>query len=201
MSQYPTRIEATAEHAAALLLEYFPRGVVWSRRREGRLWQLAAGLGLELLRVRDRLLDLVDEADPRTTTDLLEAWERELDPYDCVPMPASIEERRAAVAAKFAAYGGQSATYLEEVAAAAGYEIEVVKVHPWRCGTSGVDEPLRGPEWIWTFLVYAALASPTPWRCGTHRVDEPLTDHDASPLACLIDQIKPAHGTAHFVAT
>lgn len=199
MSQEPTRVPVTAALAAELVTSLLPRGRWWPRIVGGQLWQLAAGTGLSILRAHNRLLDLVEEADPRTATQALDAWETVLDPYDCVTPPTSLAARRSSVAAKLAAYGGQSAAYLVAVAAAAGHDIAIEKAHPWRCGSSGIDEPIRDAAWAWTFLVYAPFTAGDPWCCGSSGVDEPLAEPGVSPLACLIDQIKPAHGTAHFV--
>lgn len=197
----PSRWPITAESAAGMVAALFPKGLIWSRRPEGRVWQYSAAVGLTFVRLRERCLDLLDEADPRTATELLSDWEAALEPYDCVPQPAALADRRVATAAKLAAYGGQSAAYLEGVAAAAGYDVAVRKPHPWRVDASPVDAPVLGPAWIWAFEVVTSLGTPTPWRCGTHGVDEPLADHAPTPLACLVEQLKPAHGTAHFTTT
>jgi len=199
--QSPVRWPETASTAAAWLTQYFPAGAVWSRRSDGLVWAYAAAVGLSLVRARNRILDMLVECDPRTATQLLEDWEAELDPYDCVARPSTLAERRKATAARFAAYGGQSAAYIEAVAAAAGYDISVEKAHPWRVDGSPIDAPIRDDAWIWTFLVHVADLGPvTHWNVGVSPIDAPLTDYEVSPLACLIEQIKPAHGTAHFTA-
>lgn len=100
-----------------------PRGLAWPRLVGGRMHQLLSGLTGEFARVDQRLIDLRDEADPRTTVELLPEWEKFAGLPDVCDVRAdsSIGYRRAVLIAKLLATGGASRPYFLGLAAALGY--------------------------------------------------------------------------------
>lgn len=138
-------VEAYARQLKALL----PRGPVWldrwknerslltaagtvaepiaTYRVDTRIHQVMMALSEELVRVEQRGADLVEEADPRTTEELLEDWERMLGiPDDIVTeLAATPAERRLAIMTKLVGRGGQNAAFFEGLALLAGYVARV----------------------------------------------------------------------------
>lgn len=99
------------EHNQALL----PSGPAWTRAPDAVLTTLLDALAQEFARVDVRADELIAELDPRTTTELLEDWERAFGlPAPCMPASQTLADRRAALWAKMTAIGGQSRAYYFE---------------------------------------------------------------------------------------
>jgi len=203
-----------------LLESLLPPGEFFRLERDGDWGDTLGGLAEELARIHNIALEwIIEETDPRTAGDsrspdnkfnyggLLADWERVLglpEP-DCAIEALTIEARRLQAAAKISATGGATAAYLVAVAARAGYAITIDAnsdgPHPFRCGSTGCDEPIRGLAWAWAFIVNGQLAQALYFRAGTSGCDEPLIDWGNDLLECLINKLKPAESLPHFVYT
>ena len=110
-----------------LLARLLPRGKVWALGDlTGGLALTLLGFGAELARVHNRFLDILEEADPRTTTELIDDWERILDlpdPDDPAP-PTTLADRCAVAHARMIAKGGMQPYNVWAIAVAAGYETD-----------------------------------------------------------------------------
>lgn len=84
------------ESYVRMMLELLPPGKLWRRLEGSVLYALLFGSADELWRVDSRAADLVSEADPRTATELLPDYEREL---GLDPAPTT-DERRARIIAR-----------------------------------------------------------------------------------------------------
>ena len=71
-------IQFTAEAYARMQKALLPPGRLWSLVPASLLTKAFLAAGDELARVSGRAADLVEESDPRTTTELIEDYEREL---------------------------------------------------------------------------------------------------------------------------
>lgn len=176
---------STADTYAGLLARLLPPGVAWMAYAGSRWRGVLSGLAAELARIHNRGRDLLDEIDPRTTDELLAAWERIAD----LPSTGTTDERRAALRAALTAYGGQSASYLEGVCERGGFTVQIdagndMEMQPFRCGLSGCDEPIRGIAWGYAFVVHASSG---------------LTTAQKATLAALIDRYRPLHSAAHYL--
>ena len=142
--------------------------------------------GEELARVHNRLLDLIEESDPRTTTELIDGWERVLglpDPCDPSP-PTTLADRRLAAHAKFIARGGSQKGILMQVIAAAGYDgTDIQLPELFRADESASDERGYDDTWVWVWFVWRATTPPQGW----------------TRLQCLLDRIKPSHTSANLI--
>ena len=182
------RTPAEADHATYVgaILGLLPRGDrIWSLMTESRLRDWARAAAKEWGRVHNRLLDLLDEADPRTADETIDGWEELLGlPRDGYT-PTTLAERQAAAWAAYTASGGGSADYLVEMAARHGYTITITRsgdFPAWRCDSSGCDEPLRGESWLFSFTVYGSTA-------------------DEDGVRSLIDRLCPSDSLPHYVFT
>lgn len=170
-----------------------PRGRVWHR---GWGTDQAAQL-LTLMptwsRLSARANDLLADAFPCTTTDLLPEWEASLGlPDPCVqPPPSTIQERVNAVCAKFTSRGGQSVDYFIAICATLGFEGVTIDEFP----PASPTDP--GQVYTWRVNIYAATS--TIWfRAGVSAAGDPLASWGSNVLECTLEALKPAHTTILF---
>jgi len=171
---------------AELLGRLIPRGKAWDTRDPASgLTLTLAGLSPQLATVHNRLLDILEEADPRTTSELIDGWERVLglpDPDDPSP-PTLLVDRIASVLSRFLARGGTQPQILYDAAIALGYETDIEIQVPtlFRADESASDE--RAYDWdSWSFVWYV-------WR-----LTAPALGWDR--LLALFNNIKPANTIA-----
>lgn len=198
----------TIDDYADAVAKVLPRGRAWPEAR-GPVWlSLLRSLAPELHRTDTRMVQLIEEADPRTCVETLEDWERVLGlPDPCAPENFTFDERRNAVIAQLRARGGASVEYFTGLAADRGYEVEIAEHRPFTCGRSRcgrADPPERvGPptmRHVWS----VALRTPrlTRFRCGNPQSrcgrDPLLRIERAEEIECLFDRLKPAHSTVVY---
>lgn len=164
-----------------LLSRLSPRGKAWAATGAATGLQLFyRAMGEELARINDQLLDVIEESDPRTTTELVDGWERVLglpDPCDPSP-PTLLADRREAIHARLIARGGSQPGLVADVISAAGYDATEIELGAmFRVDESGVDERLYDDE-AWAFVWFV-------WRLTT-----PVQGW--ARLQCLLDRIKPS---------
>jgi uncharacterized protein YmfQ (DUF2313 family) len=161
----------------------------------GRLWESAVtvteaieGLARQWAAVHNRVLDLLEEADPRSADELLSAWEECYGlPGPCTGLAATVEDRRLVLHAKRIASGGSSRAYFISLAAALGLTVTIDEsARPFRVGAR-VGGRLYGTEWqhVWTVVAPTAAS-------GTDVADS---------MECLFGSLKPAHTRIVFSYT
>ncbi len=189
---------------AALVAEYaraaralFPRGLAWAETIDSNLRKLLLSQGDTWARVDRRAQDLLLEADPRSTVELLPDWERVLGlPAPCSVLASSSTLRRAAVVAKLTGNFGQSLEAFRELAASLGWDsstITITEARPFRVGISGAGEALQGEAWAFAWTVTAPTFTPEFARSGISSAGDPLVDGDNDLLRCFLEELKPAH--------
>ncbi len=195
------RTEADVVRAGRVLEALMPRGRLLRVEPGSRFEALLQALAGVLADVELRLLDLVDESDPRTTYELLEEWERTLGlPGECLgePLP-TLSLRRLAILARLRRGVEQSAADLVWLASALGFQVEVFEPRPFRCGVSSCGDGLWNEASVWTFYVHAAASSPVFATCGDSTCGQRITDWNNLVLECEVGSWKPAHTVAHHV--
>lgn len=177
-----------------------PQGPAWSREADAVLTKLLTAFAEEFSRVDSRIDALVNEADPRTTSELLTDWERVAGLPDlCTGIPETIAQRRELLVAKLTNIGGQSKAFYIALAAKLGYTITITEFKRWRV-TSRVNEPLNDADWSYAWRVNAAQDTVRKFKV-TGRVNEPLATWGNTALECVITKIKPAHTLVQFAYT
>ncbi len=117
------------------LLKLLPRGKAWRAQDGSMLRQLMLAFADGAARFDQRLVDLIREADPRTTTELVGTWETMVGlPDNCTLLLTDIADRRKAIWAKLTSTGGQSEPYFREIASRLGYDITITRFHPAHMG-------------------------------------------------------------------
>lgn len=181
MTGYLRATSAEYRHLQETLL---PRGRIW-RRPGSALASLLDALGAEWARVHNRLLDVLEESDPRTADELLAEWLVALGlPTPCAALPSTTADKRRLAHAAFIASGGNTPAHIVAVAAALGLEVTVTEEQkPLRAGFRA-GERCYSEAWahVWTVVV-------PPESEGTLLL---------ANLICLVQRQKPLHTRVLF---
>ena len=167
-----------------LLQNLLPSGLAFAFVKNKLQQKLLGGLSGEFDRVDLRAKHVLDEADPRTTNELIEEWEQMLGlPGDCFAgLSLSIEERRAAILAKLLDTGRNTKAAIEHLISSYGHSGTVTE--------EGAN---------FTFNVhFQETTTSIYFRTGEGRAGQNLLFFGGTPIECLIRKIKPAHTTVTF---
>jgi uncharacterized protein YmfQ (DUF2313 family) len=180
-----------------------PRGRVWHRGWGTVQAEDILTLLPQTVRLNQRAIDVLRETFPCSTSELLPEWEATLGlPDPCIGELDTIQQRQAAVCAKFTARGGQSAAYFRQLAASLGYAITITTFRPFYVSEGHVDDPLYDEQWAFVWQVNIAASNTLVYfRVGESTVDEPLVAFGNTTLECLLDAAKPAHTEIIFSYT
>lgn len=170
-----SRIDAYRDALVALL----PPGRALTRALGRGIPKLLEACAVEPARVHERTLDLLDEADPSTATELLTEWEDLLGLPDECSSPTTLEGRRAASVGRLVGTGGHSQTDYEALAATLGYSITVTHRAPFRAGRSAAGDALSNDPWAHHVDIQAVPSGPLD-----------------AVLACALRRQLRKHGTA-----
>ena len=194
--------KASENNYLAQQQDLLPYGEAWNREADSFITHLLRGLALLWVRVHNRALGIIEDADPRTTLEMLADWETALGlPDDCLPAGNSIQERRAAVLAKLDDEGRQDPDFYQELARMLGYKITIEEYSPFICGLGrcGGNVPcgdrLNGGHdvrYYWRVKIHGPRI--TLFRCGASAPPDRLGKISrATELECLIRRYKLAH--------
>ena len=173
---------ATATEFTKSLHDLLPNGRAWSREPGRRHSRLLAGIADELVRVQNRAGALIEEADPRTTSNLLPDWERVTGLPEFGYIPPDVPARRSTLAGKLAAQGGQNAAYFETIIEAMGITDAVVSRNPIK--------------FLWTVDLPTNIRRA---RIGDHIGDLLMTfDETAIRVRLQLEKYKPAHSWIYW---
>lgn len=172
----------TAADFLQALQNLLPRGRAWPRDPAALMTALLSGLSPTYARLQARDNELIVEALPSSTDELLPEWESTLGlPDPCAGPNPTLPARQAAVLARFSNNGGQSADFFIAYAALLGYVITITVYSPFVFGDN-FGEALYGEAWAFAWTVNAPVAAET----------NPV-------LECEFMRLKPAHTTVSFV--
>lgn len=183
-------------------LALLPHGEAWTRSIRSNMAQLWFALGWGLARSEERGVNVLDEADPRTTTEMLVDWEAALGlPDECLPVPGSEAERRTLVTTRAVGVVGASPSDFVALAESIGVAISVEEggSEPARVDETRVDEVLEDEQGDFVLTIFAPQTQVTYARVDEARVDEPLETFGNSLLECVLSQVAPAHILLRFV--
>lgn len=143
---------------------------------------------------------LLLEADPRTCSLTLSAWERTYDlPDRCVTEAQTVDQRRAALVSLVTLQGSQSRAFFIALAADMGYPGATIdEYRPMTCNDDCNDA-------LWSEIDRFAWQINLPYATGgvfnltcNSTCDSPLSAWGDEPVECRINRFKPAHTTAIF---
>lgn len=212
----PDLVRRSGDDYAQALADLLPEGPPWPREPDSVLMRAVRGLAGILETVDARAADLLErEADPRTTVEMLEDWERNAGlPDPCIDEPQTLADRQRALTDRLTTIGRQDRAYFLEIAERLGYEIgEIIEYSPFMCGISRVGdtrptgaagEQYRweiGPPEIRFYWRVRVTGLGLKWfRAGESHVgvDPHLQISAATDLECLLRRYKPAHTEVIF---
>lgn len=179
---------------AKALLNLLPQGRLWDKTPVSNLSSLMTALAGAPSRVDARGQQLIAEAFPSTTNELLAEWEATLGlPDACSGAGQTPDQRRALVVARFTDDGSQSVPYLTAYAASIGFEIDIIEFAPFRLGASSCGDPITGPEAPFLWQVRAPGTTTTLFQMGQNAMGDALGTFGNQPLSCAMSSRKPAH--------
>jgi uncharacterized protein YmfQ (DUF2313 family) len=180
------------KQAQALL----PPGPAWPSDSDSALVQMLDAWSQEFSRVDGAALALLEEADPRTSAQMLTDWERVCALPEFAGLGDSTQERRAALHGKLTSTGGQSRAFYIALAASVGYAITITECAPHTTEDDS-DHPVYDEQYRFIWYVNAAL----------NTVRDLTTEDDTEMataiwgnqlLEAVINRYKPAHTLAIF---
>lgn len=163
----------------AALIKLLPPGDGLAKWAASNVYNLVEGASIELARVHDRVLNLLEEADPSTADELLGEWETLVGLPDECAAADTPEDRRALVVARLRGIGGHAPDDYQAVAEALlGTDLvslDYERYFPFTAGSEAGDA-LTNDEWA--------------------HVVEVLVETNGAPVArleCEFDRRKRAH--------
>lgn len=191
----------TAENYLQQLQSLLLRGKAWTREAGTNMTSLLAGIAEEFARTDARVDQLLNEADPRSTNEMLADWERVADlPDPCAnELGNTVDLRRTLLTFKLTNIGGQNKQFYVELAARLGYTVTITEFKKHTVGQR-VNDPLNGIAWVFTWRINAAINTVRKANVGS-RVNEPLAIWGNEILECNISRLKPAHTHVQFAYT
>ena len=178
-----------------------PQGPAWPREPEAVLTLLLDAWASEFSMIDGRANKLADELDPRTTSELLDDWERVVGlPSSCmVGVIQSVAERRAALYSKLTGLGGQSRQFFLDLAASLGYTVTITEYRPYHVNNA-VNLPINSELWSFVWQVNSQLNTVRRFTVGS-AVNDALASWGNQLLECAISQLTPAHTKVLFAYT
>lgn len=180
------------ERYKQLLINLLPLGRLWETRSQPTLDSLIFSLADEFCRVDERVDVMLKEADPRTSTELLESWERLVGlPDECTPLSPSESGRRNQVVQKYTNVGGISAAVYKFIAKQLGVNIAVKDIFPFYTGFARVGDRLTN-DFDFSFRIGDRVGEPLH-RYGWRFWFEVNLPRGHTVLECVLRKLKPAH--------
>jgi uncharacterized protein YmfQ (DUF2313 family) len=179
-----------------------PQGLAWPRTIDAYLTKLLSAFSQELGRLDLRIDNLIDEADPRTTLELLPEWERLAGlPDPCVTSDQTVEQRQSALVTKLTMQVGQSRAYYIQMAEDLGYpDTTIEEYFPFTC-ESYCDEFLNSLDDRHTWTIYLPSDGGFEFMTCESPCDSYLQSFGDQVIECRINQYKPAHTAVLFAYT
>lgn len=184
------------------LQQLLPVGAAWSREPDAVMTDLLDALAQEYARLDTRADALIDEADVRTSLELLGDWERVLGlPNPCTASVSTTDGRRLAAWQALAMQAGHTRAFYVQLAASIGATIEIHEFDPAVDSYAPDLTPLLAVPGAYRFVWRVHVLSATDFwlfRAGFGRAGDRLQDGGALDLECLINAAKPAHTSVIF---
>jgi uncharacterized protein YmfQ (DUF2313 family) len=192
----PAFVDADYQQA---MLRLLPRGRIWRRDPSSVMSATLLALAPTYTRSTAAAAQVLIDGNPATTQNLLPEWEASLGlPDACTAANPSIEQRQAAVCAKFGARGALTTGYFIGLAASLGFAITITEFRPFAADMA-CDLPDYDSAWAFAWQVNAPQITTFYFSADSSSVDDPLETYDAGELVCRITHDAPAETTVFFV--
>ena len=189
----------TSADFTRIMLALMPRGRIWPKDADATQAATAQGITGAYVQQTARANNLLVDAFPGSTTELLPEWESTLGlPDPCMGDNPTLQQRRAQVVARLTTNGGQNAAFYIAYAAALGFQITVTNYAPFRAGQSKAGQQLGTTDWFFTWSINAPQNTVTHFAAGQSTAGEPLATWGNEVLECEMENLKPAHTILQF---
>lgn len=189
----------TADDYTRIILALMPRGRIWPKEPDATQAATAQGLAGAYVQQTARANNLLIDAFPASSTELLPEWEKTLGlPDPCMGENPTLQQRRAQVVARLTSSGGQNAAFYIAYAAALGFTVTVTNYAPFRAGQSTAGQQLGTSDWFFTWSINAPLNTVTYFAAGQSAAGEPLATWGNEVLECELTPLAPAHTILQF---
>lgn len=176
-----------ADSYAREMFARLPKGAIWPSRFTGIWSKFLLAIGDELARIRQAVLHLMDELDPRTTSDMLTDWEQAYGlPDPCIAAPTTEAERIRRLLTLVTMKGNLRKRFLEGIAYDIGMDVLLEEFTPATMGVSGCGDRMDGAAWRWAIFCHAPTTSVTKAYCGSSGIGDRLTDFGNPALECVL---------------
>jgi uncharacterized protein YmfQ (DUF2313 family) len=184
----------SAEGYRAHLQALLPAGGAWPREAGSALTMLLDGLSLGLARVDSRIDDLVSEACPASTLELLDDWERVAGlPDDCaVDVVKTLSQRRATLVQRLSGRGGQSREYFLAVTALLGFTCTLTEFDLHTCNST-CEAPVTDLQWRFAWQINVSSAQTVSEQTCEDTCETALASWGNAEFECTLRRLKPAH--------
>lgn len=185
-------MDVTDDDYINLMSALLPPGPAWSADDPAII-----GAAPSLRRAHQRADDLMLEIDPRTTTEMINRWEKCCGlPDECIPTGTqTLLQRQNRLDAKVNLIGGiNEVFYLEQLAALGkpGATITRYNKGPFKC-TSTCTEAVYSTEWRYYWQVNMPAATDATWMTCTGNCDTPVRYWGDTVAECVISKLCPSH--------
>ena len=190
-----------ADDYGQALVRLGPRGLIWRTDPASIYVETLRALAPTYERSTAAAAHVLLETSPATTLDLLPEWEASLGlPDECSPPDQTLQQRQAAVRAKWGGRGGLTADYFIEMAAALGFTITITEFTPY-VADMPCDEPDLDASWAhaWEVTIVAPDVA-LYFSADISTAEEPLVTYvGVDELICRIQDNAPADTVVIFV--
>ncbi|EGV2244792.1 YmfQ family protein [Escherichia coli] len=185
-------MDVTNDDYIRLLSALLPPGPAWSASD-----QAIAGAAPSLTRVHQRADALMRELDPRTTTELINRWERLCGlPDECIPAGTqTLRQRQQRLDAKVNLAGGINEDfYLAQLAALGRPDATITRYDKstFTCSSACTDA-VNAPEWRYYWQVNMPAATNTTWMTCGDPCDSALRIWGDTVVECVLNKLCPSH--------
>ncbi len=176
-----------------------PRGRAWPKDLGSALSKVATAIMPTYERSNARAAALLVDAFPGQSVELLPEWESTLGlPDSCTGPLATVQQRQAAILAKWSSTGGQSIAYFTAVALALGWVITVTEFTPFAGDIGYADGPLWDESGASVWQINAPLVTTYWFEADVSSADSPLASWGNTLIECQLGKIRPAHTYLQF---
>lgn len=180
------------------MLRLMPQGRIWRRDPGSNLAALFLALAPTYTRNTAAAAQVLIDASPATTVNLLAEWESSLGlPDACTAANPTVQQRQAAVRAKWGARGSLTIPYFIALAANLGFAITITEFQPFAVDMP-CDASLNEPAWAFVWQVHAPQITTFYFSVDASAVDDALETYDAGELVCRITAEAPAETFVFF---
>lgn len=185
-------MDVTNDDYIRLLSALLPPGPAWSASDPA-----IAGAAQSLTRVHQRADALMRELDPRTTTELINRWERLCGlPDECIPTGTqTLRQRQQRLDAKVNLAGGINEDfYLAQLAALGRPDATITRYDKstFTCSSACTDA-VNAPEWRYYWQVNMPAATNTTWMTCGDPCDSALRIWGDTVVECVLNKLCPSH--------